>query len=145
MIEEFKRLTEEDRRLLCMAPVLLSVLASCSFNEFKKAKKADAIKLAHLKTFTVRPLLLPYYAEVENGFNDQFEYAVKKYFPFDKNKRDEIKGEIHHINHIISMLDKDYAPALHTSLNKFSKHVKKSRHSILQDFIFPIPIKGLAY
>ena len=145
MIEQFERLTEEERRLLYKAPVLLSVLASCSFNELNKAQKADAIKLAHLKTFTAMPLLLPYYAEVEKGFKEQFENAVKKYFPFDENKRDEIKKELNKINFIISKLDKDYAIALHASLDKFAKHVKKARHSIFQDFIFPLPIQGLSY
>ena len=67
MKEQFESLTEEEKRLLYKAPVLVSVLASCSLNEVNKAQKADAIKLAHLKTFTAAPLLLSYYAEVENG------------------------------------------------------------------------------
>ena len=125
MKEQFETLTEEERRLLYKAPVLVSVLASCSFNEVNKAQKADAIKLAHLKTFTAAPLLLPYYAEVEKGLKEQFEYAVKKYFPFDENKRNEIKKELHKINFVISKLDKEYAFALHASLDKFAKHVKK--------------------
>ena len=144
MIEQFESLTEEERRLLYRAPVLLSVLASCSFNELNKAQKADAIKLAHLKTFTAMPILLPYYAEVDKGFKEQFENAVKKYFPFDKNKRDEIKREMNKINLIISKLDKAHAAALHASLEKFVIHVKKARHSIFQDFIFPLPIPGLS-
>ncbi len=145
MIEQFKSLTEEERRLLYRAPVLLSILASCSFNELNKAQKADAIKMAHLRTFTAMPLLLSYYSEVDKGFKEQFEYVVKKYFPFDKDKRDEIKRELNKINLIISKLDPAYAAALHTSLKKFVRHVKKARHSILQDFIFPIPLPGLSY
>ena len=145
MIEQFETLTEEERQLLYKAPALLSVLASCSFNKVNKTQKADAIKLAHLKTFTAAPLLLPYYAEVEKRFKEQFEGAVKKYFPFDKNKRDEIKKEISKINLSIDKLDKHYAAALHKGLEKFSRHVKKARHSIFQDFIFPLPIEGLTY
>ncbi len=144
MIKQFERLTEEEKQLLYKAPVLVSVLASCSFNEVNKAKKADAIKLAHLKTFTAAPLLLPYYAEVEKGFKDQFEHAVKKYFPFDKNEREEIKKEIGKINSVISKLDKDYALALHMSLDKFERHVKRANHSVFQDFIFPLPLWGLS-
>ena len=70
MIKQFEKLTTEERELLYKAPVLVSVLASCSFNEVNKSQKADAIKLAHLKTFTANPLLLPYYAEVEKTFKD---------------------------------------------------------------------------
>ena len=145
MKEQFESLTEEEKRLLYKAPVLVSVLASCSFNEVNKAQKADAIKLAHLKTFTAAPLLLSYYAEVEKGFKEQFEYAVEKYFPFDENKQNEIKKELHKINFVISKLDKKYAIALHASLDKFAKHVKKARHSIFEGFIFPLPIEGLTY
>ncbi len=145
MIGQFEGLTEEERQLLYKAPVLVSMLASCSFNEVNKAQKADAIKLAHLKAFTAAPLLLSYYAEVEKGFKEKFEYAVEKYFPFDKNKQDEIKKEMHKINSVITKLDKDYAIALHASLDKFAKHVKKARHSIFQDFMFPLPLQGLTY
>lgn len=145
MIKQFERLTEEERQLLYEAPVLLSVLASCTINKVNKGQKADAIKLAHLKTFTAIPLLLPYYAEVEKGFKERFESAIKKYFPFDDNKQNEIKKEIHKINFIISKLDEDYAFTLHAGLDKFTKHVKNARHSILQDFIFPLPMQGLSY
>src|ERR1700688_1292861 len=116
MIKQFERLTEEERQLLFKAPVLISVLASCTTNEVNQGQKADAIKLAHLKTFTAIPLLLPYYTEVAKGFKEQFERAIKRYFPFDENKRNEIKKEMHKINFIISKLDKDYAFTLHAGL-----------------------------
>jgi len=145
MVKQFERLTEEERQLLYKAPVLISVLASCSLNEINKQQKTDAIKLAHLKTFTAIPLLISYYIEVEKGFKEEFEYAVKKYSPFDEDKRNEIKKEILKINFIISKLDKDYALTLYAGLDKFAKHVKNARHSIFQDFIFPLPIQGLSY
>ena len=69
MIKQFEKLTAEERSLLYKAPVLVSVLASCSFNEVNKSQEADAVKLAHLKTFTASPLLLSYYREVEKTLN----------------------------------------------------------------------------
>ena len=147
MINEFEKLTNEERDLLYKAPALVSVLASSSFNEIEinKSQKADAIKLAHFKTFTAMPLLLPYYAEVEKGFKVAFEAAIKKYFPFDEAKRNELKKEMEHTNLIIKKLDKEYAEALSKSFEKYSKHVKAATHSVFQDFIFPMPIKGLSY
>jgi len=144
MIKQFEKLTTEERSLLYKAPVLMSVLASCSFNEVNKYQKTDAIKLAHLKTFTAIPLLLPYYSEVEKTFKEQFETAIKKYFPFDKAKRNDLKKEIDKVNHVIGKLDKEYAQVLHNSLDRYSNHVKKAAHSIFQDFIFPVPIPGLS-
>jgi hypothetical protein len=143
MIKQFEKLSNEQRELLYKAPVLVSVLASSSFNEVNKHKKADAVKLAHLKTFTATPLLRPYYAEVEKTFKEQFETSVKKYFPFDDAKRNDLKKEIESVNHIIEKLDKEYARALHDSLEGYSKHVRKAAHSVFQDFIFPVPIHGL--
>ena len=147
MIKQFEKLTNEERSLLYKAPVLVSVLASGSFNEIEinKPQKADAIKLAHLKTFTAMPLLLPYYAEVEKGFKAAFEAAIKKYFPFNEAKRDELKKEMENINSILEKLDKEYAEALGKSLEKYTKHVKAAAHSVFQDFIFPIPVEGLSY
>ena len=143
MIKQFEKLTNEERELLFKAPVLVSVLASCSFNEVNKAQKTDAIKLAHLKTFTANPLLLPYYAAVEKIFKDEFEAAIKKYFPFDDTKRHDLKVEIERVNLVIGKLDKEYAQILYKSLDRYSNHVKKAAHSIFQDFIFPVPIPGL--
>lgn len=145
MIKQFEKLTTEERELLFKAPVLVSVLASCSFNEVNKVQKADAIKLAHLKTFTAIPLLLPYYAEVEKDFKKEFEAAIKKYFPFDEVKRSELKKEMDKITLVINKLDKEYAEAFGRSFERYAKHVKKAAHSIFQDFIFPMPIEGLSY
>jgi hypothetical protein len=147
MIKEFEKLTNEERDLLYRAPVLVSVLASSSFNEMEinKSQKADAIKLAHLKTFTAIPLLIPYYTEVEKCFKAVFEEAIKKYFPFNGEKRNELQKEVESINLILMKLDKEYAKALLKSFDKYAKHVKAATHSVFQDFIFPIPIKGLSY
>lgn len=143
MTKPFEILTIEERELLYKAPVLVSVLASCSFNEVNKVQKADAIKLSHLKTFTADPLLRSYYAEVEKQFKNQFEATVKEYYPFDENKRNALKRKIGQINHIIEKLEKTYGQLLYKSLERYGKHVKKSTHTVFQDFIFPLPIPGL--
>ena len=144
MIKQFEKLTTEERSLLFKAPVLVSALASCTFNEVNKYQEADAIKLAHLKTFTASPLLLPYYTEVEKTFKEQFEATIKKYFPFDEAKRNDLKREIDKVNVVIDKLDKEYAHSLYNSLKGYAKHVKKAAHSVFQDFIFPVPIPGLS-
>lgn len=147
MIKQLEKLSKEDRKILFNGPVLVSVLASSSFNEIKinKSQKADAIKLAHLKTFTALPLLRSYYAEVEKDFKETFEEAIQKYFPFDEVKRNELKKEMDKTSLVINKLDKEYAEALGKSFDRYAKHVKKAAHSIFQDFIFPMPIEGLSY
>ena len=46
MIKQFEKLTQDEQDLLLRAPVLVSVLAACSYNYVNKSQKADAIKLA---------------------------------------------------------------------------------------------------
>ncbi len=138
MIKQFENLAMEEQELLLKAPVLVSVLASCSFNNVNEIQKADAIKLAHLKTFTATPLLLPYYEVVEKDFEQQFDAVVKKYFPFDEPKRKALKNEVERVNTVMLKLDRDYADTLHKSLDQYASHVKKSTHTVFMDFIFPI-------
>ena len=138
MIKQFENLAMEEQELLLKAPVLVSVLASCSFNNVNEIQKADAIKLAHLKTFTATPLLIPYYEVVEKDFEQQFDAVVKKYFPFDEPKRKALKNEVERVNTVMLKLDGDYADTLHKSLDQYASHVKKSTHTVFMDFIFPI-------
>lgn len=147
MIKQLEKLSKEDLLLLYKAPVLVSVYACSSFNEIKinKSQKADAIKMAHFKTFTATPLLRSYYAEVEKDFKETFEEAIQKYFPFDETKRNELKKEMDKTSLVINKLDKEYGEALGKSLEQYGKHVKKTAHSIFKDFIFPMPIEGLSY
>jgi hypothetical protein len=146
MKKEFESLTTEERDLLLRAPVLVSVLVSSSPNEINETKKTDAIKLAHLRTFTATPLLLPYYQEVDKIFKAEFEKAEKLYFPFDRESRTMIKLELNKVHHIIRKLDEGYAKELIKSLDTYSRHIRKSVYSVFQDVIFPLgysELKGL--
>lgn len=145
MIIQFEKLTDEERELLLKAPALLSVLAASGDRKISDTQIADAKRLAHLKTFTAKPLLLSYYDEVEKRFNKNFDATVKKYAPFDTSKRDALKKEIDVVNAIISKLDPEYAALLHKSLAGYADHVRRADHNVAEDFIFPIPIKGLTY
>jgi hypothetical protein len=143
MIKQFEKLSQDEQDLLLRAPVLVSVLAACSYNYVNKSQKADAIKLAHFKTFTAAPVLLPYYIEVDKTFRERFDATVEKYFPFDNEKREALKKEIARVNQVLGKLDRDYATILHKSLEKYARHVNKAAHSVFEDFLFPIPIPGL--
>ncbi len=143
MIPQFEKLTKGDQELLMKAPVLLSVLASCSDKEINKTQKADAIKLAHIKTFTAVPLLRPYYMEVEKNFQHQFEETAAAFYPFDESKRGALKMEIRKVQDALNRIDKNFADALTGSLHRYASHVKRATHSIFQDFMFPVYIRGL--
>jgi hypothetical protein len=143
MIPQFEKLSMPEQELLIKAPVLISVLASCSEQAINKTQKADAIKLAHIKTFTAVPELQPYFKEAEKNFKEQFEETAQKYYPFDEGKRDLLKMEIKNAEQIISRLNPTFAAALHKSLERYAIHVKRSTYSIFRDFIFPMAMQNL--
>ncbi len=143
MIPQFEKLTPREQELLVKAPVLLSVLASCSEHGINQKQKADAIKLAHIKTFTALPELQPYFREAEKNFKEHFEEAAERYYPFDEKQRSLLKMEIKNIYEIISRLTPAYALALSKSLERYVIHVKKATYSIFRDFIFPLAMPDL--
>ena len=143
MIPQFEKLNLRDQELLIKAPVLLSVLASCSEHGVNQKQKADAIKLAHIKTFTALPELQPYFKEAEKNFKEHFEEAAERYYPFDEEHRLLLKMEIKNIREIISRLNPVYATALSKSLERYVIHVKKATYSIFRDFIFPLAMPDL--
>lgn len=138
MIPQFEKLTRREQELLIKAPVLLSVLASCSERGINQKQKADAIKLAHIKTFTAVPELQPYFKEVESNFKEYFEEAAGQYYPFDEHQRHLLKMEIRKIQEIITRLNPRFASALNKSLERYVIHVKRATYSIFRDFIFPL-------
>ena len=143
MIPQFEELNGKEQDLLIRAPVLLSVLASCSENAINKNQKADAIKLAHIKTFTAVPELQPYFKEVEKNFKEHFEQIAEQYYPFDNVHRNLLKLEIQNIQEIIAKLNPSYGKALSKSLERYTIHVKRATYSIFQDFIFPLAMLDL--
>jgi len=141
----WKKLSTAELDLLYKAPVLVSVLAASTYNTINQDQKADALKLAHLKTFTARPELISFYKVVEKNFRNEFEHLEKQFYPFAKPNREALRHEIQKVNIIISKLDKKVAEILHASLTAYANHVRKSGMGILDDFVFPLPIKGLTY
>jgi hypothetical protein len=139
----FENLAHEELELLYQAPVLLSVQVSCSENGVDKNQKADAIRLAHLKSFTANPKLLSYYSKVDKVFKERFETALQKYCPLNADNQQQLRKEMDKINAVINKLDPSYQFLLRKSLDKYATHVRKANHSVVQDFIIPIPIPGL--
>jgi hypothetical protein len=144
MIKQFNGLTTDEKELLLHVPALVSVLAASDDKGIDKAGKADAIKLAHLKTFTATAVLLPYYNEAEIDFKKHFEEIVKQYAPFDDVKREIMQKKIESVRVVIAKLNKGFGQALYASFSKYSEHVKKAQGSVLVDFLFPLPIPGLS-
>jgi len=143
MIKEFEKLTARERDILIKAPSIVSLLAASGTGRINEWEKSDAIKLAHLKTYTANPLLIPYFKEVDKVFEKNFEEMAKKYSPFDESERAIMQKEIDDVNNVIAKLDDAFATTLHASLEGYAEHVKKAYKGLVVNFLFPFPIPGL--
>jgi hypothetical protein len=139
----FKKLTNNEWNELLKAPVLLSIYAASGDHDISKREKAEAIKMAHFKTFTENPFLVPYYKEVDKRFTKYFEEVVEKYAPFDDLKREKLKEEISMLDPIVGKLNKEFAKTFTKSLRGYSEHVKKAGRGYVIDFVFPLPLPGI--
>lgn len=60
--------------------VLVSLLGVSGDDEISSAEKADAVKMAHLRTFTANAILIPSYQDTEKGLK-KFSMPGLKYSP----------------------------------------------------------------
>ncbi len=143
MIPELENLTPDERALLLKAPALVSVAATGAATTLSEARKADALHLAHLKTFSADPRLRPYYQEAERRFAENLEQALQQYSPYTEENRAALNRQILEVNALLGKLEPGYGLALHHSLSSYATHVKKADRNILENFIFPLPVPGL--
>ncbi|WP_183568532.1 hypothetical protein [Mucilaginibacter sp. SP1R1] len=137
------KLSEEDQKALLKFPVYISLLAANANGETDEAEKNSAIDFDHTKTYTANALLLGFYERADQLFRSNFE-QIDNELPKDKLQRDvAIKAELSKIKELLKKFSPAYANAMHQSMKSFKEHVSEAHHNVLEDFLFPIPIKGL--
>jgi hypothetical protein len=142
-MKPFKELTESQNKKLLKLPCLISLLAA-NYKLDTKERQA-AIKFSHIKTYSCDPLLFKFYEEADKYFENNI-LQLDKDLPFEKLEREaEINKELIILENLVQKLDGENVSAIHSCMNSFKEHVSQAHHNILQDFIFPIPIKGLSY
>jgi len=142
-MKNLENLKSSEREMLLKFPVYISLLAASNDDSLDETEKKEAIKFCHIKTYSCHPLLYDFYQEAEKVFEKNIEQLDNE-LPKEKDERDTaIKTELAKLENILLKLGKDYAATMHRGMKSFKDHVSKSHHSILESFIFPIPIKGL--
>jgi hypothetical protein len=142
MLRLFEKLIKEEAEVILKAPVLASLFVATRNKNLSVKCITDAIKLAHIKTYTAVPILSDYYSEVEKNFKVDLEAAERKYTPFDDAKRIQLRSELSIINKAIFKLDEQFATTLINSLNRYAEHEKKAEHAVIEDFVFPFILPG---
>lgn len=143
MEKALNALTAEERGLLIKAPALMSLMAASSDGEITEKEKAEAIELAHMRTFTSPPELRPYYREVEEVFKPELEQYIEKYSPSDETKREAMTNELKRMYEVMDKLNNEYEQKLKDSLKSYADHVGNLHHNFLEYFAFPLNIKGI--
>ena len=144
-MKPFNKLTESENKELFNFPALISLLAANSDNKLDEAEKKSAIKFSHIKTYSCDPLLAEFYKEADKVFKRNIEQLDKE-LPKERKRREAaIKNELSKLEKIVLKLGQEYTTVMHRSMTSFKDHVSQAHHSVLVDFIFPMPIKGLTY
>ncbi|MEO7049909.1 MAG: hypothetical protein ABI091_31685 [Ferruginibacter sp.] len=140
-----KNISKKEHEELLKFPVYISLLAANSDNKLDEAEKKSAIKFSHIKTYSSDPLLTSFYEDADKVFEKNIQ-QMDKDLPSGKEKRDiAIKKELLRLEKIIMKLGKEYTTVMHRSMKSFKDHVSKAHHNVFEDFVFPMPIKGLTY
>jgi hypothetical protein len=144
-MKPFKELTEPENKALLKFPVFISLLAANSDDKLGAVEKQSAIKFSHIKTYSCDPLLSEFYKEADQVFEKNIQQLDKE-LPIQKAAREAaLKNELIKLEPIVSKLGEEYATVMHRSMKSFKDHISQAHHSVLVDFIFPMPIKGLTY
>lgn len=143
-MKNLESLTASEKETLLKFPAYISLLAANWNGELNDYEREEAISFSHIKTFSCHPMLSNFYEEANKVFENNIE-QINKELPEEKEEREKaIKSELAKLEDILKKLGHDYARTLHTSMKSFKEHVSEAHHSILESFMFPIPIKGLA-
>ena len=139
-------LSPHQQELLKKYPVYESLLAATYHNHGIDAKeKQTAISFIHVKSFHHDHLLAEFYKAAEADFEKNL-VLLNDQLPKEKKAREErIREEIIKIERIVKHLGGDFATAMHKSMEQFREHVANAHQSLVEYFVFPIPIKGLTY
>ncbi len=144
-MEHFKNLTESENKALLKFPAYISLLAADSDGKMDEAEKKEAIKFSHIKTYAADALLVAFYKEADAVFENNIRQLDNDLPKEKKSRESAIKFELLNLEKLVLKLGKEDSAALHHSMKTFKDHVSQVHHSVLLDFIFPMPIKGLTY
>jgi len=136
---ELGKLSEQDQEVLLRAPAVVALLAAISDDgEVSLHERSEAIKLAHLRTYTSPEILHNFYKEVDKVFEDYLEDEFKKLPASKAEKAIYLAKRLEEINQVLPKLNKVYKKELVVSLKSFARHVFKSNSGFLEHFLLPI-------
>jgi uncharacterized protein YicC (UPF0701 family) len=130
MIEEFEKLSPEERDFMLKVPVIITVLVAGSDNYIDKAEIDEGILLAKYKATRSRQDLLDYYKIVGENFPQKIQDTINM-LPKDGKERNKILStELERLNVILPKLDKQFSVQYYTSIKNIAKRVAEASGGI---------------
>jgi hypothetical protein len=135
----FESLSKEDYNKLLDLPIWLSLLAAYNADgRVSEHERAEAVKLAHLRTFTGPKSLRDFYIAVDRRFNKRFDELNSRLPDSQRNKELYIEAQIKACHAVLAILDPDVAETLEENLESFYTHIFRAENSIFQYFALPV-------
>jgi hypothetical protein len=137
------QLSPPEKELLLKFPAYITLLATNIEDHMEDVKKKEAVKFAHIKTYSPSdPILHDFYEEADKVFDENIIKLDKKLPKGKKEREQAIKNKLAKLEGILNKLGKEYAVKMKHSMESFKEHVSKSHRNVLEFFLFPVPIKG---
>lgn len=131
MIEEFKKLTEDEINVLYGAPVWVTILIAGADSKIEKREIDEAISVTKLKQRRARQALIDYYKEVQRGFESNLKGYVM-FLPKDVKERTKILTEnLEKLNSILPKLEKSFSVQFYQSIKDLAEKVARSSGGIM--------------
>ncbi len=135
----FQNITDDEMTQLLDLPIWLALLAAFTGDgRVSEGERAEAVKLAHLRTFTSHKSLQEFYTKVDERFATRFDKLITRVPKGEKDREVYIEAQIKLGHAILLKLDTDIAATLEDSLESFYSHVFKADKSFFQYFALPI-------
>ena len=120
MINYFEKLREDEIKLMYRTPLLVSVLIAGADSKIDKKELKEVVSLTKLKQTKARSLLLDYYKEIGDTFEEDLNEEIAS-LPASAEKRNNyIVDELRRLNIILPKLDRKFAIEFYESMKELA-------------------------
>ncbi len=131
MITYFENLRKEDAQLMYKVPVYVTILLAGADDKIDKKELQEAISIANLKKIKARKLLVDYFAEVVDAFEEDL-YKEIDTLPDTAEERNPVLVEkLERVNIIFHYLDNSFAVQFYESMKDWAKKVAAASGGVL--------------
>ena len=131
MIKYFENLREEDAQIMYKVPVYVTILLAGADDKIDKKELQEAISIANLKKIKARKLLVDYFAEVVDTFEEDL-YKEIDVMPDSAEERNPILVEkLERVNIIFHYLDSSFAIQFYESMKDWANKIATASGGVL--------------